>query len=356
MAQNDSAQQKTEAPTPRRKEEAKRRGQVAKSRDFSAAVVLMSALLLFYLMQKTAVQSWKKQLIWYFSNCFNFNYSAEHLINGFFNFIQTIFVMLIPFILVLIGSTLIVQLAQTGFVFSTQTLSPSLDRLNPIHGLQRIFSLRGLVELIKSIIKVVLVAVVSYLVVKAHLPALLLVFNLSPDTAFAVIANIILNVVAFAGGAFLLLSLGDLIYQRWDFIRGLRMTKEEIKEELKQTEGDPHVKSWRRRRQQQIAANLIRAEVPRATVVITNPVHLAVALRYVEKETEAPRLLVKGAGDMAQSIKKIALAHNVPVVANPEVARALYYQVEIFRQIPVELYQAVAQILALVYRKRGVEI
>lgn len=262
--------------------------------------------------------------------------------------------MLTPFFIVLLGSALAVNLAQTGFVFAPQVLNPSWERLNPVKGLQRIFSLRSLVELAKSLIKVTVVAAVSYLVVKSHLPALLLIFNRAPDAAFATVANAILDVTAVAGGAFLLLSLGDLLYQRWEYIRGLKMTKQEVKEELKHTEGDPLIKSWQRRRQRQIAMNLIRAEVPRATVVITNPVHLAVALRYEEREMDAPCVVAKGAGDLAQKIKEIALEHDVPVVTNPQVARVLYYQVEIGRQIPVGLYHAVAQILALIYNRSRV--
>jgi len=354
MAQNDSAQQKTEAPTPRRRQEATRRGQVAKSRDFSAAIVLMAAVLLGYLLQKTAMQGWQRQLTWYFSNCFSFDLSAEHVLEIFFDLLQAVFWMLTPFFLVLLGSALAVHLVQTGFVFAPQVLNPSWERLNPVNGLQRIFSLRSLVELAKSLIKVTLVAAVSYLVVKTHLPALLLIFNRAPATAFATVADALLDVAAVAGGAFLLLSLGDLFYQRWEYIRGLRMTKQEVKEELKHTEGDPLVKSWQRRRQRQIAMNLIRAEVPRATVVITNPVHLAVALRYEEREMEAPCVVAKGAGDLAQKVKEIALEHNVPVVTNQQVAHVIYYQVEIGRPIPVGLYQAVAQILALIYRRRGV--
>ncbi|MEW6275359.1 MAG: flagellar biosynthesis protein FlhB [Bacillota bacterium] len=353
MGYHDSAQQKTEAPTPRRLQEARRKGQVAKSRDFSAAVVLMAAVLLSYLLLNTALADWERQLNWYFGNCLSFALSERGLIGIFFESLWFVIWMFLPFILILVGAALAVHLLQTGFIFAPDIISPSIERLNPINGLRRIFSLRSLAELVKSALKVVIVAAVSFYVVRAHLPVLLLVFSRAPGAAFATVAKSLLDVAAAAGGAYLVLSLGDLLYQRWEHIRGLRMTKQEVKEELKHTEGDPLVKSWQRRRQRQIAMNLIRAEVPRATVVVTNPVRLAVALRYEEKEMEAPVVTAKGAGDLAQQIRKIAAENNVPLTANPEVARVLYHQVEIGQQIPVELYQAVAEILAFVYRLKG---
>lgn len=353
MAYQDQAQQKTEAPTPRRLQEARRKGQVAKSRDFSAAFALMAAVLLSYLLLNTALQDWERELNWYFSSCLRFSMNETGLIQVFIDSLWFIVWTFLPFILILLGAALAAHLVQTGFIFAPDIINPTLERLNPLNGLRRIFSLRSLVELVKSIFKVAVVAAVSFYVVRAHLPVLLLVFSRAPGAVFGTVAKALLDVTAAAGGAYLALSLGDLLYQRWEHIRGLRMTKQEVKEELKHTEGDPLVKSWQRRRQRQIAMNLIRAEVPRATVVVTNPVHLAVVLRYVEKEMEAPVVTAKGAGDLAQQIRKIAAENNVPVVANPEVARVLYHQVETGQPVPVALYQAVAEILAFVYRLKG---
>lgn len=353
MAYRDSAQQKTEAPTPRRLQEARRKGQVAKSRDFSAAIVFLAAVLLGYLLLQTALIDLERHLNWYFTNCFSFDLNVKHYLAIFFDSLEFVFWMFLPFIVIIVGIALAGQLLQTGFIFAPDVISPSLERLNPLNGLRRIFSLRSLVELAKSTCKVVIVAAVGYYVVCAHLPVLLLVFHRAPEAAFATVARSLLDVAAATGGAFLALSLGDLLYQRWEHIRGLRMTKQEVKEELKHTEGDPLIKSWQRRRQRQIALNLIRAEVPRATVVVTNPVHLAVALRYEEKEMAAPEVTAKGAGELALQIRKIAAENNVPVVTNPEVARFLYHQVEVGQQIPLELYQAVAEILAFVYRLKG---
>ncbi|SHE69061.1 flagellar biosynthetic protein FlhB [Desulfofundulus australicus DSM 11792] len=350
MAHGGGAQQKTEAPTPRRLQEARRRGQVPRSRDFAAAVVLMAAVTLAYLLKGPAMESWQKELTWYFSHCLTFDLSPESLPRVIFDAGRGALWMCTPLMLTLTGAALAVHLLQTGFIFAPEVVKPNLERINPVSGLSRIFSLRTLVELGKSILKVAVVAGVSYLVVKAYLPELLLVFHRSPRAAFDTVAGVMLAAAAAAGGTFLLLAVLDLFYQRWEYLRGLRMTRQEVKDELKQTEGDPTVKSWQRRRQRQILLNRIRQEVPRATVVITNPTHLAVALRYDEREMPAPRVVAKGAGDLARRIRELAAEHNVPVIHNPEVARTLYHQVEIGQEIPVELYQAVAQILALVYR------
>lgn len=353
MAFHDTGQQKTEAPTPRRLQEARRKGQVAKSRDFSAAATLLAGVLLAFVIFNTVFREWESWTGWYLSNCFRMGAGDQALLGVLFASFWFFLRALLPFALVFLGAALAVHLLQTGFVFAPGVIAPQLERLNPANGLQRILSLRSLVELAKGFFKVAVVAAVSYSVVKANLPALLLVFSRAPGAAFGTVAGAAFKVLAAAGGAYLVLALGDLLYQRWEYIRGLRMTRQEVKEELKHTEGDPLVKSWQRRRQRQIALNLIRAEVPRATVVITNPVHLAVALRYEEKEMEAPVVTAKGAGDLARQITRLAAEHNVPVVRNPEVARALYRNVEVGRAIPVELYRAVAEILAFVYRLKG---
>lgn len=343
-------QSKTEAPTPRRLQEARRRGQVPKSRDFTAASVLLAAVLLAYLLKGPALATWERQFTWYFTHCFFFNLAPEHLPRVIYEVGKAALWMSLPFFLLLVVAALAVNLAQAGFVFAPEVIRPNLERLNPVNGLSRIFSLRTLVELAKSLLKIAIVAAVSYAVVKAYIGRLMLVFQAAPQAAFQTVSSVVLAVMAAAGGTFWMLSLLDLLYQRWEYFRNLRMTRQELKDELKQTEGDPLVKSWQRRRQRQILLNRIRQEVPRATVVITNPVHLAVALRYDEKTMAAPQVTAKGAGDLARRIQELAARHNVPVVYNPEVARFLYYKVEIGQEIPAELYQAVAQILAMIYR------
>ncbi|MBC7104663.1 MAG: EscU/YscU/HrcU family type III secretion system export apparatus switch protein, partial [Firmicutes bacterium] len=204
----------------------------------------------------------------------------------------------------------------------------------------------------KACFKFGVIGAVVYLALRAELHRFFLLPYMAPGPAFLTVGRVVLGVAAWAGVAYLVLGVVDFLYQRYEYMRTMRMTRFELKEELRQTEGDPLVRARQRERQRQIALNRIRQEVPRATVVITNPVHLAVALRYAE-EMLAPRVVAKGAGLLAEQIRMLAARYRVPVVENPEVARFLFYRVDVGREIPRELYRAVAEILAAVYRLPG---
>lgn len=349
MADHNTSQQKTEAPTPRRLQEARRRGQVARSRDLSSALVLVLGVILLYALRDPSVRALEDCLTEYFNWCVNTDLVAENAYLVIFKLSLSVAGIMAPYFIVLLFVALAANIVQVGFIFAPNAVKPRLERLNPVEGLKRIFGLRGLVELAKSVLKIVVVAAVVFGVLKARLPELLLVYFKTPPQLFQTVTGILLNAVAAGSAAFLAVAFLDLLYQRWEYYRNLRMTRQELKDELKHTEGDPHVKSWLRRRQRQVVMNRIRQEVPRATVVVTNPVHLAVALRYDEGQMAAPRVVAKGAGVLAEMIKEIAHRHGIPVVRDPETAQALY-RLDVGVEIPPELYRAVAQIIAMVYR------
>lgn len=352
----EGGQEKTEQPTPRKLQDARQKGQVAKSKDLSAAVVLMAAVTVFFLSTQSAVTGMERHLVGYFSNCFNFGLPDKHLPWVLLNSLFDISVIFAPVIIVIIIFGVIANVMQTGFILSADSLMPKLDRLNPMEGLKRMFSVNSLMELVKSIFKVVVVGVASYLVAVKYIPQLLMVFYKNPSQEMLEILDVLI-VVAFAGGgAYLALAVADFYYQRFDFLKKMRMSKQDIKDEYKQTEGDPQIKGWLRKRQREISMNKIREEVPKATVVVTNPIHYAVALRYQEGVTGAPIVVAKGAGDIALRLKEIAVKSSVPVVENPPLARSLFQQVDIGREIPVELYQSVAEVMAMVLKinKRGI--
>ncbi len=353
MANQNTAQQKTEAPTPRRLREARRKGQVPKSRDLSAAVILLLALAALALLKDSILASMQRLLAEYFQAGLVVDLPAENLPYYAFDFLARMALVLLPVFTVVVLAALAANIAQVGFLFAPQVLQPKLERLNPVEGFKRIFSLRSLFELAKNIVKVVIVAVAVYFVVKAMLPEMLLIYFKTPAQLMDLIAGAVLTAAFAGGGAFLAVSLFDLMFQRYEHIKNLRMTKQEVKDELKHTEGDPLVKSWQRRRQREIITNAIRREVPRATVVITNPIHVAVAVRYEEGEMNAPVVTAKGAGDLAEVMKRLARQHKVPVVENPPVARALFRDVEVGSEIPVELYRAIAEIIAMIYKLKG---
>ncbi|GBF33203.1 flagellar biosynthesis protein FlhB [Desulfocucumis palustris] len=349
----ESGQQKTEKPTPRRLQESRKKGQVPNSKDLTASLVLLAAVVAFYSFKPYVGNGMEHQLTWYLANCFSFKMTPSGLPRVLFDYFINTVLFLAPIFILLLAVAFFANVGQFGFLFAPEVLTPKIEKLNPINGLKRIFSLRSVVELVKSILKVVIVGSVSFLIVKSYLPVLMVAFYKAPGQGFAEVMTAIMAVGAAGTGAFLVLSIGDMLYQRWEYIRGLRMSKQEIKDEFKQTEGDPQIKGWLKRRQREIAMNRIRQEVPRATMVVTNPIHYAVALRYQDGVTDAPVVVAKGAGDLAQSVKKIARENNIPVVENPPLAQALYKQVDVGREIPAELYKAVAEILAVIYRENN---
>jgi len=352
MADNN-AQQKTEAPSPRRLREARKKGQVPKSRDLSAAIILLAALVTISFFKDYIIISMQRLLVGYFSGGFAVILPAEKLPYHIMGFLLRAGSVLLPVFIIIVIAAVAANVMQVGVLFAPQVLQPKPERLNPVEGFKRIFSLRSLFELAKNILKIIIVAAVVYSVIKVRLPEMLLIYFKTPPELLDQIAGTML-VAAFAGGgAFFVISVFDLLFQRYEHMKNLRMTKQELKDEMKQTEGDPLVKSWLRRRQRELLMNAIRQEVPQATVVITNPTHVAVAVKYDDRQMGAPMVTAKGAGELVTVMKKLARQHNVPVVENPPVARALYNSVEVGREIPVELYQAIAEIIAMVYRMKG---
>jgi flagellar biosynthetic protein FlhB len=350
MAEQNQAQEKTEQPTPRKLQQARRKGQVAKSRDLAAAVILVGMIILAYVSLEGSVQSFQANLTRYFRTAFHYHLAPEHMVRALMDFSLDTAILAAPVFIVAVILAVLANIVQVGFLFAPEALKPKAERVNPAQGFKRLFSVKSLVELVKSILKVVITASVVYLVIRSRIPDLLTMFFRNPLDIFATLMEILLAVATAAAIAFFVLSVFDLMFQRFEHFKNLKMTKQEVKEEMKHSEGDPHLKSWLRRRQREIAMNQIREEVPQSTVVVTNPQHYAVALRYREDEMTAPVVTAKGAGYLAQRIKEIAAENEIPVIRKPEVARALYHQTEPGQEIPIELYQAVAEIIATVYK------
>ncbi len=348
----ETSQAKTEQPTPRRLQEARRKGQVAKSKDLSAAVVLMAAVALFYAVSQDSTAGLERRLTWYYTNCFSIGLQDNQLYWAIAGALMEALLAFAPVLAVIVLAAVLSNVMQSGFLLAPEAVMAKLERINPLEGFKRIFSVDSLVELLKSILKVVVVGVVSYLVAAKYIPGLLLVYFKHPAQEMTEVTAAVISVAAAGGGVYLLLALADFYYQRYSFLKKLRMTKQEVKDEYKQTEGDPQIKGWLRRRQREVVMNSIRREVPRATVVVTNPVHYAVALKYEEGVTGAPVVVAKGAGDVAARLREIAVENRIPVVQNPPLARALFQQVDLGREIPAELYQTVAEVLAMVLRLR----
>ncbi|BDG59369.1 flagellar biosynthesis protein FlhB [Caldinitratiruptor microaerophilus] len=349
------AQERTEPASPRRIQRARQRGQVARSPEVAAALTLLTAYL--------ALRFWGPSAWGVLLSLAREGWGgawgmvpelgegdALHLGLR----VLAVTALAAGPLVVAAGLTgLLANLAQVGFVLTGAPLAPDLGRLNPLQGLQRLFSRRALVDLVRALVKVVIVGIVAYRTVKGRLADLPGLADVPPEGVLAAVAGMAGTVVLRVGLAWLVAAAVDYVYQRWEYQMSLRMTRQEVKEELRETEGAPEVRQRIRRRQREIARRRMMAEVPRADVVITNPTHYAVALRYDAAEMDAPQVVAKGQGLVARRIREVAVAADVPVVENPPLARSLYEAVEIGESIPPELYQAVAEVLAFVYRLKG---
>lgn len=349
------AQERTEQATPRRLSEARRKGQVARSAELTGAIGLLGMVALLYAVKDKLFFELQRCLAWYFSLAGQAAGSGAGLAPALYQAARVMTGVLAPFLLLAVLAALAANLAQVGFLFTTETIKPKLQHINPAAGFERIFSTRSLVELVKSVLKFGVIGTVVVLLIRGSLDDLLLVFYRTPAGIYAAVMGFILKVAWWGALAYLVLALLDFFYQRYTYKKGLMMSRQEVKEELKETEGDPLVRARQREMRRAISLNQIISEVPKATVVVTNPTQLAVALRYEQGETAAPVVTAKGAGYLAARIRQIAAENGVPVVEDREVARFLYYHVEVGAQIPYHLYRAVAKIMAYVYRLKARE-
>ena len=266
---------------------------------------------------------------------------------------QLVMQALAPLILAMVGVAIGVNVAQTRGLVSLHLIKPDLGKINPISGFKRLFSMRGFVQLLKSLAKLAVVGLVVYQAISANLDLMLATSRMTLSAGLGQIAQLALTVGLRAALVMLVLAVLDYVYQRRQFYKSLRMTKQEVKEEAKLQE-NPELRGRIRQRMREVAIRRMMAAIPKADVVITNPTHLAVALRYDKGKMQAPQVVAKGQRLIAERIKELARQHGVPLIENKPLAQALYQSVEIGQEIPVSLYQAVAEVLAFVYRlKRG---
>ncbi|GAV22575.1 flagellar biosynthesis protein FlhB [Carboxydothermus pertinax] len=348
---DEQKDQRTEEATPRRIAEARRRGQVFKSQELNFAVMFLITFLLLLLLGPNLYQQFYLLSRSIFGNLF-LNLTPTSTRRLLLDYFLWSFKIVLPFFLLALIVGIVLNLVQVGFILTSEPLKPSWERINPVAGIGRIFSRRNLVELAKNFFKFSLLVVVIFLRVKNNLPLIFQTIGQAPAEYFNGYFSLTKKMALDTLLVLFLFGIADYWYQRREYYQSLKMTKQEVKEEYRQTEGDPLIKARLRERQRQIALNQIAREVPKATVVITNPVHLAVALKYERGKMAAPKVVAKGAGFLAEKIKEIARAHQVEIVENVEVARFLYKNCEVGEEIPVELYNAVAEIIALVYRKK----
>jgi flagellar biosynthetic protein FlhB len=343
-------QEKTEKATPKRMQDARKKGQVAKSTDLSAAILLFGMVLFLYATRLTFLGNLARYLAGYFSEVGSLAIEGASPVVLLTGTVADIAGLITPFLLAAAVLAVAVNLIQVGFIFNPEGLRPKFTKLNPLEGIKRLFSSRGLMEAGKSLLKVIILGLVAYLTIRGQFGQILDTLREDPVVGFNTVANLVWRIFLYGSLAYLALAVADFRYQRYMMDKSLKMTRQEVKEEMRSTEGDPVIRGKQRARRRQFMLNLIRKNVPKATVVVTNPTHLAVALSYQVGGKGAPRVVAKGAGELARRIRAVARESGVPVVENLAVARFLYRNVDVGAEIPGQLYQAVAQILAYVYR------
>lgn len=345
------AQEKTEKATPRRRKRARERGQVFSSKELNSALILLTSIVILKLTGKNLI----KNIIDFINHILTNHINNEDIFsqNGITMFSQEILIfagkVLAPMLLSISGICLLFNYMQVGFVFSLEPISPKLERINPLEGFKRIFSRRSFMELVKSITKIIIVGYVAYASINNHKNLFSLMLDMELFDSVRLTLSIAFEVGIKASITLLIMSIFDYFFQWYEYETGLMMSKQDIKEEYKEVEGNPQIKSRVRQIQRQMARGRMMADAKKADVVITNPTHYAIALAYDVDLHSAPMVLAKGADKLAKKIKEIAVEEDVPIVENKALAQTLYKTVEVGDIIPESLYNAVAEILAFVY-------
>jgi len=343
---------KSEEPTTKKKADAIKKGQIGRSMDLSSAIALIGALWGLYLFGGDFAGSCKAIMREFFIGFAdwqptqtNFTALAHHVL-------VLLAKMLAPLLLFFLGLGLIGNLSQVGLHFTLEKLQPKLSNVFSLSGFKRLFGKDTWVELLKGVAKITIVGIIAYFVIKAHYEDILYMVDMEIGVFCAymidIIVELLLKIIAFL----IVLGAVDLIYQKRKTHNEMKMTKNEVKDEHKQSEGDPKVVAARKRMMYKLHQQFMMKEVPSATVVITNPTHLAIALRYERGKDQVPLVVAKGADKIAEKIRQLATENNVPIVENKPLARAMYDVVEVGDPLPAEFFSAVAEVLAYVFRQK----
>jgi len=349
----ESEQERTESATPKRLEEMREKGQVAKSREVPSIAVLIASLLVFYFLGSQMIQEFMELMRWSFSSSGTLELKEVNMQWLLLEYVKRCMRIITPLLVAVVAVGCVSNYLQVGFIFSFDPLVPKLSKLDPLKGFSRLVSKEALVELVKSIFKIVVVGYVTYLTVRDELPHIIPTMNMEVWALMSYIGNVCFKIIVRTSWVLIVLALLDYTFQKWNFQQESKMTKQEVRDEFKQREGDPLIKSRVRQVQRELARKRMMEAVPKADVVITNPVHVAVAMEYNAHEMGAPKVTAKGARLIAERIKEIARTHQIPIVENKPLAQALFKSVKIGQEVPVVFYKAVAGILAYVYRLKN---
>jgi len=345
-----SFEERTEQATPKRRQEAKNKGQIARSREIPSVLILLGGMTVLLFFGAAMTFQLSQVMVQWLGRMATVSVQWEGLQALSWEMVVSFLTIVGPVLAVVFAVAVLGYTMQGSNVFSAELVKPDWGKLNVVSGLKRMFTMPSVVELAKSLVKLVIVGWIAYSTIKKEWPDILLLFGQDAGNVFHFVSALSLRLLLRTILVMVVLAALDYAYQRWTYEKNLKMSKQEVKEELKQTEGDPIIRSRIRTVQRQLARQRMMAEVPKADVIITNPTHLAVALLYDRKTMEAPHVVAKGAGVIAQKIIEIGRGHQVPIIENKPLARMLYKAVDLGKSIPSNLYHAVADILAYVYQ------
>jgi len=347
------SQEKTEEATPKKKQESREKGQVAKSMELPAAFILFFTFLFFILFGGFMKDRFMSLISGIFENNLLMDLTEGNVRPFFTNLIFQAAIILAPIMLMAVVIGIVGNIMQFGFLFTTEPLKMKLSNLSPLKGFKRIFSMRSLVECLKSIFKILIIGLVVYSTIWGQIDEIVKLGRVPLTEVFSVVADITLSLGLKIGGLLIVIAFIDFMYQKYEYNKNLRMSKQDIKDEFKKSEGDPLIKGKIKEKQRRMAMMRMMQDIPKADVIITNPTHYAVALKYDDKQMEAPTVIAKGTDFVALKIREKAKEHGITVMENRPLARALYAQVDIGKSIPADLFQAVAEVLAFVYKTKG---
>lgn len=352
--------EKTEAATPKRLQDARKKGQVAKSKELTNAFGLLSLFLTLKVFSGYVGSSLINVFKWMYSNRLPDFVDSQRdgvTVQAVSSLLLPVFLrilmILAPFLIAGVMVCILGEIIQVGWQVSAEPMKPNLNKINPMNGFKRIFSKKSIFELIKSILKVMIIFYVAYSTLKDRAGKLFVLYDIDLKGSIALVGDIIIDTGLKISIFYFLIGIIDYVYQKRKFNEDMKMTKQEVKDEFKDTEGDPQIKQKQRQKMQEVSQRRMMKSVPEADVVITNPTHIAVALKYDSEESTAPIVVAKGEDYVANKIKEVAKENGVMITENKPLARALYATVDIGQEIPPELYEAVAEILALVYNSRN---
>lgn len=359
FAKDGPGGEKTEQPTSKKLDDARKKGQVAKSKEVATCAGLLTAFILLRIYLGTL----GKNFLNLFGGLYSMIPSAIQQYDGnvpqlaIMTYIRIamirIILMVLPFLLVSFIVAFVCDLVQVKWRPTTDPLKPKFSKLNPISGFKKFFSLNSLVELIKSLVKLLLVGYMVYSYLKGEASQIFFLMDMPVNQVLLIIGNVVTNLGIRISAVYIAIAFVDYLYQKWKFNEDMKMTKQEVKDEFKEQEGDPQVKGKQKQRMREASMRRMMQQLPTADVVITNPTHYAVAIRYRRDEDDAPVVIAKGADYLAQKIKDIARDNDIYIMEDKPLARMLYANVEIDQAIPPELYEAVANVLAFVYQMQG---